>query len=102
MPGAWRTRHDAGREGAMTPEEWGTGWGYAVRAFGDLCLRHAGRDDVIAAYQAAGWTSGQERARQCAVLRDLFNPFGPGIPDSTVLAYNGAARRLAESIYAER
>jgi hypothetical protein len=43
-------------------------------------------------------------AMQCALLRDLFNPFQSPSPfDPTVLAHDGgAARRLAESIYQER
>jgi hypothetical protein len=84
----------------------------AAAATGDLA--RAAKSTALQCVLAAGagrdrWEDGRPvqqavEAMQCALLRDLFDPFGP--PPAVlahVLAHNGgAARGLAESIYEGR
>jgi hypothetical protein len=94
---------EVAHRGVLTDEGRGTVWGYAVRAYEDLSWLHATWDEAAGASRYDGRTAGQERAGQCALLRDLFSPFWPGALDPAVLAWHdGAARRLAEAIYASR
>jgi hypothetical protein len=52
----------------------------------------------------AGEPSGcpSERASQCALLRDLFTPFGAAEVSASCLTWDGTVARLAAAVYEER
>jgi hypothetical protein len=55
------------------------------------------------ALNAAGPMGVEEASAQADLLRDVFNPFHPGVIDTSWLAWNdGTVAKLAHSIYAER
>jgi hypothetical protein len=93
--------YEVAHRAVLTHERRGTVWGYAVQAYQDLCWRQTRWDEGTGHY--SGWTGSQERAAQCAVLRDLFSPHWLGSIDPAALAGRaGVVKRLAEEIYAER
>jgi hypothetical protein len=96
MPGEWGSAAQEGVEAA------------AAQLASDALFWELSREmtDALSSYSQAEARRHQEREAQCALLRDIFGPLpfrSPATVAPAVLAYHGgAARRLAESIYAAR